>query len=206
MSWRLYVSEVLAVNSYAYRFDEQGVLNQDRIAAALRQIAIALGLPAPTTHVSGMFTFQQSTIQVLEKAGFTIDCSLLPGIEKNRHNIAGDFILADNVRRKEPYPYRPASEDPWSDGNSSVIELPVSGNLGGGDIEGQITNLHRRLEGDREIDVFQSFWHHFEFGNLGWTRGTLEAAEKFLLEGGRKDKIVFSTASEAVFSLKQNGL
>ncbi len=31
---------------YAYRFDEQGVLNQDAIAGPLREIAIALGLPA----------------------------------------------------------------------------------------------------------------------------------------------------------------
>ncbi len=190
---------------YAYRLDQDGVLNQDRVAGALRQIAIALGLPAPNTHVSGMFTFQSTTIQMLEKAGFTVDCSLLP-VDEHTHPATGDFPLRDNTRRPEPYPYRPSAEDPWSDGNSLLIELPVSGNLGGGQIDQQIASLLRRLDGESEVDVFQSFWHHFEFANLGWTRGTLEDAERFLLEAASQDSVVLSTASEAADALRRNGL
>jgi len=191
---------------YAYRLDELGILNQDRVAGALRQTAIALGLPAPATHVSGMFTFQRTTIGVLEQAGFTVDCSLLPGVEKAKHEASGDFILADNVRRAEPYPYRPAADDPWADGDSSLIELPVSGNLGGGDIEEQLESLGDRLGGSGPVDVFQSFWHHFEFAGLGWTKGTFEQAERFLLACAGHEQVVFSTASQAARDLEEHGL
>jgi len=190
---------------YAYRLDERGVLNQDAVAGALRQIAVSLGLPAPRTHVSGMFTFQQRTIEVLAEAGFSVDCSLLPGV-RGTHEAAGDIVLADNTRRDQPYPYRPSTEDPWADGDSPVIELPVGGNLGGGDIDKQIADLMARLEGDRDIDVFQSFWHHFEFADLGWTKGTLADAERFLMECTQHDSIAFSTASEAASDLDRHGL
>ena len=190
---------------YAYRLDEEGVLNQDAIAGPLRQVAIALGLPPPKTHVSGMFTFQRTTVQVLQEAGFTVDCSLLPG-ERGTHPAAGDFILCDNRPRSAPHPYRPAPEYPWSDGNSNVLELPVSGNLGGGGISGQLQRLRERLGAPRELDVFQSFWHHFEFADLGWTKGTISDAEEFLLECGKHDNVVFSTASEAAEEFRKSGL
>jgi hypothetical protein len=192
---------------YAYRLDDDGVLNQDSVAGPLRQMAIALGLPAPATHVSGMFTFQQTTIRVVEEAGFTVDCSLLPGVEKGKHPATGDFILADNARRKEPYPYRPAREDPWADGDSSIIELPVSGNLGGGgSLTEDIASLQRRLEGNREVDVFQTCWHHYEFANPPRAKSALVDAEAFLLACARSEKVVFSTGAEAAEDLRRHGL
>ena len=141
---------------------------------------------------------------MLEKAGFTVDCSLLP-VDEHTHPATGDFPLRDNTRRPEPYPYRPSAEDPWSDGNSLLIELPVSGNLGGGQIDQQIASLLRRLDGESEVDVFQSFWHHFEFANPG-RRGAFEDAERFLLEAASQDSVVLSTASEAADALRRNGL
>ena len=87
---------------YAYRLNEHGILNQDTVAGALRQIAISLGLPAPRTHVSGMFTFQRTTIQILAEAGFSVDCSLLPSV-RGTHEATGDFVLANNTRRDQPY-------------------------------------------------------------------------------------------------------
>jgi len=188
---------------YRYRLDEHGVLNQDTVAGALRQIAVSLGLPAPRTHVSGMFTFQRTTIRVLDEAGFSIDCSLLPGV-KGTHEASGDFILADNTQRNKAYPYRPSIEDPWKDGNSTIIELPASGNLGSGDIEGQITRLRERANSKRELDVFQSYWHHFEFVRPG--QDTFKEAERFLMECARHDNVRFSTASEAASALEQLGL
>ncbi len=188
---------------YAYRLDKQGVLNQDAIAGPLRQMAVSLGLPPPKTHVSGMFTFQRTTIRTLAEAGFSVDCSLLPGV-RGTHDATGDFVLADNRRRTEPYPYRPSPEDPWADGESPVIELPVSANLGGGGIHDQIAALRKRLDSDRNTDAFQSFWHHFEFAGPG--RGTFEDAEKFLMECSRHDNVRFSTASEAAAALEQSGL
>ena len=190
---------------YAYRLDEEGVLNQDTVAGALRQIAIALGLPDPQTHVSGMFTFQRTTIQVLEEAGFRVDCSLLPG-EKGTHEAAGDFILCDNRRRCEPQPYRPATDDPWVPGSSRLIELPVSANLGGGDVAGQLEHLRQRLDGSLAVDVFQSFWHHFEFVRPGLGNATFVDAERFLTECGRQANVVFSTAAEAATAMEAHGL
>ncbi len=188
---------------YAYRLNEHGILNQDTVAGALRQIAISLGLPTPRTHVSGMFTFQHTTIQVLAEAGFSVDCSLLPGV-RGTHEATGDFVLADNTRRDKPHPYRPSEHDPWMDGNSSIIELPVSANLGGGNIEEQIAHFQERLNGDRDIDVFQSFWHHFEFIRPG--QDTYGEAERFLMECAHHDNVRFSTASEAANALEEHGL
>ena len=55
-------------------------------------------------------------------------------------------------------------------------------------------------------DVFQSFWHHFEFADLGWTKGTFEDAEEFLMACARAENVAFSTASEAAGDLIQRGL
>ena len=47
---------------------------------------------------------------------------------------------------------------------------------------------------------------HFEFADLGWTKGTLADAETFLMECAQHDGIVFSTASDAAEELERNGL
>ncbi|MFW6217964.1 MAG: hypothetical protein ACOC4K_03110 [Verrucomicrobiota bacterium] len=47
----------------ALALDRHGFLNQDRVAGPLREIITSLGFPAPQTHVSGMFSFQQSRVQ-----------------------------------------------------------------------------------------------------------------------------------------------
>ncbi len=190
---------------YAYRFDEAGFLNQDRIAGPLREVAIALGLPAPVSHVSGMFTFQPRTVEMLVEAGFRVDCSLLPGAH-NTHRLTGDFVLADNRRHPDFYPYHPALNDPWMEGTGPLVELPVSGNLGGGSIDNQIVRMQERARAAQEsgtVDVFQSFWHHFEFVDLGWTRGTFEDAERFLMECGRTEGVLFSTAAEAAAAFEE---
>ena len=186
---------------YSYKLDPREMLNQDLVAGPLRQIAASLGLPTPATHVSGMFTFQRTTIRALADAGFSVDCSLLPGV-RGTHSATGDFVLADNRRRPDPYPYRPDLSDPWTDGDSAIIELPVSGNLGGGDIDGQIARLRERLDREGEIDVFQSFWHHFEFAELGGTEGTFADAEEFLGVCGQQEHVVFSTAAEAAADVR----
>jgi len=191
---------------YALHLDQKGVLNQDLMAGALRQIAIALGLPPPASHVSGYFTFQETTISILEKAGFSVDCSLLPGEEKNTFHATDDFILCDTGRRKQPYPYRPASNDPLADGHSSIIELPVSGCLGDGNGKEHCADVRRRMESDREIDVFQMFWHHFEFADREWSQGSVADAEEFLVECARMKQVIFSTASEAANALNRSGL
>jgi len=68
----------------------------------------------------------------------------------------------------------------------------------------RLAEMKERLGRDGEIDVFQSFWHHFEFAELGWTEGTFTDAEKFLLACGEDERVVFSTASEAASNLERN--
>lgn len=188
---------------YAYRFDGNGVLNQDAVAGPLRQLAIALGLPAPATHVSGMFTFQKTTIDVLTHAGFSVDCSLLPGV-RGTHEASGDFVLADNTRRTTPHPYRRSCSDPWADGDAPLIELPVSANLGAPDIDQHADAIHKRLNSNRAVDVFQTYWHHFEFVKPG--PGDLEGVERFLTACAMENRVVFSTAKEAATAMAAEGL
>ena len=104
-----------------------GILNQDKVAGPFREILISLGFPPPVSHVTGMFSFQKSTIKVLSEAGFKVDCSLIPNGKVIKHDALGDFVIADNRRRTDRRAYRPSDDDPWVAGNSNVLELPVSG-------------------------------------------------------------------------------
>jgi hypothetical protein len=151
-----------------------------------------------------MFTFQRSTIRTLSDAGFTIDCSLLPGVY-GTHEATGDFVLADNTRRPDPFPYRPDVDDPWSPGRASVVELPVSANLGDGDIKGQLAALRARVDRRFDVDVFQSYWHHFEFVHPGW-KGTFAGVTTFLMECAKLPNVVFSTAADAAAAMEAAGL
>lgn len=190
---------------YAYRYTGDGATNQDRVAGPIKQIADVLGMDA-VTHVSGMFTFTKGMVGVLEDSGFTVDCSLIPGIGPTTHPASGkDFVLADNSRHPDARPYRPSRDDPWVEGDSRVLELPVSGNLGAGDLSKDLDRLRSRLEavGDG-VDIFQTYWHHFEFAGLGWTKGRIEEAERFLMEAAKMDGVAFSTAASAAWAFQEH--
>jgi len=191
---------------YDYREDENGVLNQDRFARSFRDMLIAHGVPNPVTHVSGMFTFRDSTLRVLEDAGFEVDCSILPSII-NKHPATGDFVLSDNRQRVSARPYHPSYENHCRDGNAKLVELPVSGWLSGDGLHTkQTSNLKKRLASNDTVDIFQMFWHHFEFAHeeLNWTKGNLKEAEEFLIGFGKMNSVRFSTAKEAVCDWKSS--
>lgn len=191
---------------YHLRLDADGILNQDLVAGPFRQILVALGFPVPVTHVSGMFSFQKTTIKVLEDAGFRVDCSLIPNGRIIRHAVCGDFVIADNRRRTDRHAYRPSVDDPWEDGRSSLVELPVSGNLGcayfemdwARSLDQEFALLRKRLDQLNGVDVYQSYWHHFEFARSAtWARGSIEQATEFLVRCARLDGVQFSTARVA---------
>lgn len=191
---------------YALALDPRGFLNQDRVAGPLRELIASLGFPAPQTHVSGMFSFQRSTIDVLSNAGFSSDCSLIPNGRLIRHRATGDFVIADNRRRTDRRPYFPCPADPWAEGNGSLLEIPVSGNLGEAYFEIHwVTSLEEEarqvgliLEGGNELGIYQSYWHHFEFSRAyDWTRGSLAKAEEFLVNIGNMEGVIFSTVRNA---------
>jgi hypothetical protein len=191
---------------YAYAFDPEGRLNQDRIAAPLREIIASLGFPAPETHVSGMFSFQRSTIELLTQAGFSADCSLIPNGRAFRHRATGKFVIADNRRRTDRHPYFPDPADPWVEGSSPLLEIPVSGNIGEAyfeidwvrSLQDEERQIALRLEEAEEVGIYQSYWHHFEFSRgHTWTRGSLAKAEEFLVNIGKMKGVAFSTISTA---------
>lgn len=191
---------------YAFKLDERGLLNQDQVAGPLRQILTAAGFPAPVSHVTGMFSFQKTTIQVLGDAGFKVDCSLIPNGDIIKHRVLGDFIIADNRRRTSRQPYHPSPTDPWSEGDSPVLELPVSGNLGCGyfamnwaqSLDDEFALLEKRVATLQGVDVYQSYWHHFEFSrSYNWTKGKIENATAFLTQCAKLKDLHFSTAREA---------
>jgi hypothetical protein len=191
---------------YALKLDEQGRLNQDSVAGPLRQMLAAVGFPAPVSHVTGMFSFQKTTLQVLADAGFKVDCSLIPNGDVIKHRALGDFMIADNRRRTSRQPYHPSLADPWVEGESTLLELPVSGNLGcayfamdwARSLDDELVLLENRLNALRGVDVYQSYWHHFEFSrSLPWTKGSIEHAGDFLIRCAHLKELQFSTASEA---------
>ena len=191
---------------YILALNQSGFLNQDLIAGSLREIISSLGFPAPKSHVSGMFSFQPSTVEILRRAGFTIDCSLIPNGRKIRHRVTGDFVLANNERRIDRRPYFPDPADPWIEGTNSLLEIPVSGNLGEAyfeidwakSLENEKHQIAEILQREDEVGIYQSYWHHFEFsGTYDWTRGSLRRAEEFLVEIGEMKGLKFSTASDA---------
>jgi hypothetical protein len=197
---------------YALRIDDNGILNQDMVAGPLRQMLISLGFPAPVSHVAGMFSFQKTTIKILSEAGFKVDCSLIPNGGVIKHKALGNFVIADNRRRTVRTPYRPSLEDPWVDGSSSIIELPVSGNLGcayfamdwARSLDDEFALLEKRLEALGGVDVYQSYWHHFEFSrSLNWTKGDIGRATDFLMKCGTLDGLSFSTAQHAATAIEE---
>jgi hypothetical protein len=198
---------------YALKLNQLGRLNQDLVAGPLRQMLISLGLPAPVSHVSGMFAFQRTTIEVLAEAGFTVDCSLIPNGRVIKHSALGDFTIADNRQRTSRQPFRPSSANPWSEGRSPVIELPVSGNLGcayfgmdwAGSLDDECVLLQKRLQDLQGVDVYQSYWHHFEFSrSLNWTKGSIDQATAFLIKCATQDNLRFSTARTAAAAYEKH--
>jgi len=66
--------------------------------------------------------------------------------------------------------------------------------------------MQKRLGSNKNVDIFQMFWHHFELAHeeLSWVKGSLNEAEQFLIRFGQMDSVQFSTASEAVHDWKRH--
>jgi hypothetical protein len=184
---------------FAYRLDDEGRLNQDLAAARLRARVEQAGLGAARTHVSGFFTFRDTTVCVLEHAGFTVDCSLMPGTV-GTHPAVGDFVLWDNRARTCPATYRPSRSDHCQPGDSSIIELPVWGHLNAEEDQGCLLEIVRRSEqdGDPIASHWEGYWRERgSFQNVpssgGQVQGKPEIVQMFfhwwdfLGEGGSVD-------------------
>ena len=143
---------------FAYRIDEAGRLNQDLAAAGIRQRIVEAGLGTATAHVSGMFTFRDTTASVLEESGLRVDCSLYPG-DLSTHEATGDFVLCDNRGRTCPAAYRLSRADHCQPGDSAVVELPVWGHLNAGDDQECLLEIAR--ESNRSGEPMAARWEAY---------------------------------------------
>jgi len=219
---------------FAYRIDDGGRLNQDLAAARIRARVEQAGLGAASTHVSGFFALRDTTVAVLEDAGFTVDCSLMPGTV-GTHPAAGDFVLWDNRARTCPAAYRLSQSDHCQPGDSRIIELPVWGHLNAEEDQDCLLEIVRRSEQDgvpiashweaywrergsfrdvpssgRQVqgkpEVVQVFFHWWDFLGRGGDIDTESLARlgRFLRRWAETDDCSFATASHAAQQLAED--
>jgi hypothetical protein len=204
------------------RLEHQQELNRENIdrfgewLPELTKVVIDAGFPRPRTNVTWMFVYRDSMTQVLSGAEIDIDCSVCYG---GVHYLPDGFLLADSRKRSTGKPYRMSHSDHCVEGDSPVVEVPVSGGFGdywipekGGrfeyfnpiasDIEAdKMTALFiRRMEvlTPDETDIFHMHFHLYEFlppGGLDESR--LERAMTILWNMASDNRVCFSTVSEA---------
>jgi hypothetical protein len=143
------------------------------------------------------------------------------------HYLTDGSLLADSTGRSNGNPYRLAEEDHCKDGNSPVIEIPVSGGFGTywePDVEGgfqyfspvasdaemnrQMQLFQKRLDvlSPYEVDIFQIHFHLYEFmtpGGIDIER--LKLAGRLLDLMVQDSQVCFLTPSEAVSNWSYNG-
>ena len=185
---------------------------------------VAAGFPPPRTHVTWMFAYRDIMTRVLAKAGIGVECSVCYG---GAHYLPDGFLLADSTSRSSGRPYRLAEKDHCSEGNSPVIELPVSGGFGSywepdekgefryfspvasdAEMNCQLQLFRKRMDAlsSQETDVFHIHFHLYEFLTPeGIEEGRLERAKRLLNSMVRDNRVYFSTPSEAVIDWSYDG-
>jgi hypothetical protein len=173
--------------------------------------------PFPRTHVSWMFAYREPMTQVLADAGITIDCSVCYG---GAHYLEDGFLLADSRCRNDGKPYILDKQDHCREGDSPVVEVPVSGGFGscwepdeegrfkyfspvGSDSKTQkmIRIFSRRLASlsPDETDIFQVHFHLYDFLTPeGIDEARMDRAGRILWYMVRDSRVCFSTPSRAV--------
>ncbi len=203
--------------------EHQQALNWDQLGQFGRWFpdlcarAVQLGLPPPRTHATWMFAYRDEMTQTLAECGIGIDCSVCYG---GAHYLPDGSLLANSWGRKSGKPYRLSYQDHCVEGESPVIELPVSGGLGDywqADGSGRFTHFspiaseegkdrqlllfQSRLDrlAPEQVDIFHIHFHLYDFwlpSGLSWER--LARAKALLEAMGTDDRVRFSTPTEAV--------
>ena len=194
--------------------------NLDRFGEWLPELCRTVtdaGFPKPRTHATWMFAYRDTMTRALSENGIDIDCSVCYG---GAHYLPDGFLLADSRKRSTGKPYRMSMSDHCVEGDSRVVELPVSGGFGdywipdkegcfeyfypiASDVEAaKMTALfNRRMEtfSLSEIDIFHMHFHLYEFlPPSGLDENRLERALTILRNMVLDNRVCFSTVSEAV--------
>jgi hypothetical protein len=174
------------------------------------------GFPSPRTHVTWMFAYRDHMTKILTQNGIDIDCSVCYG---GAHFLPDGFLLADSSGRDNGKPYVLSELDHSKEGNSRVLELPVSGGFGsywepdgnGGfryfnpvasdeETEKMVNMFSERLKGlsPGEVDIFHIHFHLYEFlPSGGFDRERLGRAMRILNVMANDSRVKFSTPSAA---------
>ena len=175
------------------------------------------GFPPPRTHVTWMFAYRDYMTQALFESGIAIDCSVCYG---GSHYLKNGFLLADSFKRNTGKPYRMSIYDHCVEGDSSVVEVPVSGGFGDywipnedgrfehfspivsdNEADKMIELFNQRMETltTGEIDIFHIHFHLYEFLLLaGLDEERLDRAMTILESIVSNQKAQFSSLIEAV--------
>jgi hypothetical protein len=194
---------------------------QDRCIAGDASLLASLGLPRPVTYAAGDFVTSPGFVAELERACFQVDCSAytLEG-PMDRFGVRIDYCRPDLKS------YRASRHDLCGEGDSSIIEIPVSGALAefSSTVYPHLPPIQERIQ-DRYaalvegVDVFQVFWHPFDIVTLdgmdnaavlacgvheGEGRGHIEAdldilktVERALIEFARQPDVEIAPARTA---------
>lgn len=178
------------------------------------------GFPAPMTFVAGGWAFYPSTLAIIEKQGYRVDASVVAGPTRQRKvddegNVIYDYPPSEAIADVDPFavPYRLSRDSVVRRGNSTVIEVPVTGHLmdlspgGNGEAVKRYTPRRERLAG-AGVDIHEIFWHPWELlqGYNSWSEEPhiQQALMEFLIKVGTDPDVRISSVYEAAMDWAQN--
>ena len=173
--------------------------DQWRFIQANADRVTSLGFPPVDTHVGGWFETNSRVIGELESCKIGIDAG--PVVRPGEGTVHGRS--PDDHRSYRPY--HPSRSNPWKEGASSVVRLPLFLSYHGiwDGATGFIDYTRRQYEKRDEVavEIVHFFWHPFEMIHQetgGPNTSVIEGYHDLFREIGTWDDVVFSTAREAV--------
>ena len=180
----------------------------------------AAGFPDPRTFVAGMWSFYSSTLAILEDSGYEVDASVVAGPTRQRlvdgdGNVIYDYPPSEAIVEGDPFmvPYRLSRESVVRRGTSSVIEVPVSGQVEDIRPGGEMVTITRyetrrkNLDSD-SVEIHEIFWHPWElledFGSTNVELHTEKTLKEFLLRIAPDPDVHTSTVYEAAMDWAAN--
>lgn len=178
------------------------------------------GFPDPKTFVAGVWAFYPSTLAILEKQGYQVDASVVAGPTRQRKedrdgNVLYDYPPSQALADADPFavPYRLSRDSVVQRGESTVIQVPVTGHLmdlspeGDGGAAKRYGPRRERLAVTR-VEIHEVFWHPWELlqghNSRNEEPSTQRALKEFMVEVGSDPDVRISSVYEAAMEWTQN--
>jgi len=185
----------------------------DPFIAEDTRLFCAAGFAHPKTFVAGVWAFYPSTLALIEAEGYQVDASVVAGPTPQRKVDDGGIVLYDYpaseaLAATEPYgvPYRLSRESVVRRGDSSVIEVPVSGHMpdfspGAENAVWKRYALYRERVAATGVEIVEIYWHPYELlrGYDSWEEEprTTQNLAAFLVQAGSDPAVRFSSVYDA---------